>query len=514
MSLEDRIDGALLRSAADAADLIREALVAGLNPTAIAEAFLATHPKEVTPAAARAWARHNVRFNPAPLEAALRQIYGTGWTLGVDSARSHLAQRTFKKAAGPNLNDYVGFDWNNWKPGNHPGEYLVRPPGGLRALLERRGQAISSIASTNYDRVGTILADALRGGDTAASVAREFITSNIDRLAADPARALTIATTEMARAMMVASVDQYGEFGVEQVEWLGMDPCEEICAPLDGQRVPLGQAFDSGDTEPPAHPNCRCTLVPVVDDGADLPVVPLEDNSLDSGMEDFADSSHAIDDIAPAAFPTIDYDSMTRSEIETTVVEHFDKFKHGDFTLADINPRFSRGGNELSYSASVMSNGKKAGTLTRIIDLNEKTAKHDFLYLSPDYRNKGFATAFNNYSNDYYRALGVERITVFAAMDNGGYTWARAGFTWDDYEYAFGVPGEVITSIERYYWRDPEVAGPEIKSILDRFAGHNKYSNQWATPAEIAMAKNAKGESVGKELLVGTRWFGMKDVPK
>jgi SPP1 gp7 family putative phage head morphogenesis protein len=31
-----------------------------------------------------------------------------------------------------------------------------------------------------------------------------------------------------------------------------------ICEPLDGQTVPIGDEFPDGD--PPAHPNCRCTI--------------------------------------------------------------------------------------------------------------------------------------------------------------------------------------------------------------------------------------------------------------
>jgi uncharacterized protein with gpF-like domain len=45
--------------------------------------------------------------------------------------------------------------------------------------------------------------------------------------------------------------------------------CEE-CAALDGGVIPTGDSeLPDGmreiDAEPPAHPNCRCTLVPVFD---------------------------------------------------------------------------------------------------------------------------------------------------------------------------------------------------------------------------------------------------------
>jgi hypothetical protein len=63
--------------------------------------------------------------------------------------------------------------------------------------------------------------------------------------------------------MSAASLFTYQDAGIEQIEWNAVQPCD-LCAPNDGQVVTLGEAFDSGDTEPPAHPNCRCALLPVI----------------------------------------------------------------------------------------------------------------------------------------------------------------------------------------------------------------------------------------------------------
>jgi hypothetical protein len=37
-----------------------------------------------------------------------------------------------------------------------------------------------------------------------------------------------------------------------------------VCAKNDGQVIVIGQTFASGDTQPPAHPHCRCVLLPVI----------------------------------------------------------------------------------------------------------------------------------------------------------------------------------------------------------------------------------------------------------
>jgi uncharacterized protein with gpF-like domain len=65
-------------------------------------------------------------------------------------------------------------------------------------------------------------------------------------------------------------MDNYQELGVERVEWLGLDACE-ICQPnIDQGPIPLGSEFESGDTEPPGHANCRCSILPVIESDVNL----------------------------------------------------------------------------------------------------------------------------------------------------------------------------------------------------------------------------------------------------
>jgi hypothetical protein len=53
---------------------------------------------------------------------------------------------------------------------------------------------------------------------------------------------------------------------VELVEWLVADPCD-ICEENESvSPIGIGETFPSGDTEPPAHPNCVCDIAPYVAD--------------------------------------------------------------------------------------------------------------------------------------------------------------------------------------------------------------------------------------------------------
>lgn len=71
-----------------------------------------------------------------------------------------------------------------------------------------------------------------------------------------------IVRTEMAHIQTQAAKQRYTDAGIEQVEILA-DKDErqcEICGKLHGQRFPIGVQVPI-----PAHPRCRCCIVPVVE---------------------------------------------------------------------------------------------------------------------------------------------------------------------------------------------------------------------------------------------------------
>jgi len=98
----------------------------------------------------------------------------------------------------------------------------------------------------------------------------------VDKIAKDLRKVLkvrkwrinTIARTETMRASNYGRVRTWEKSGVVKYkEWLTAydDRTCAICDSLDGERVPLDQEFSIGVYMPPAHPNCRCTAVPIVE---------------------------------------------------------------------------------------------------------------------------------------------------------------------------------------------------------------------------------------------------------
>ena len=195
--------------------------------------------------AVREWVRININFDNSPMERVLNQMWAASYLFG-------------EKDAVNELTSNVGFDWDNWKPGNEAASLLVKPPKALKAILNKNKPMALEISRTTADRIGTKLSEGLEQGLGADEIAR-----NINTVLNDPARSMVIARTETADALVQANLATYREAEVELVEWLVGDPCD-ICAENAGVQVRLGGVFPSGDEAPPAHPNCVCDVAPIV----------------------------------------------------------------------------------------------------------------------------------------------------------------------------------------------------------------------------------------------------------
>lgn len=75
-----------------------------------------------------------------------------------------------------------------------------------------------------------------------------------------------IARTEVVSASNAAELEAYIQSEIiEKKEWLAEPDACEICTALDGNVVGLKARFDGGFDHPPAHPNCRCAILPVIE---------------------------------------------------------------------------------------------------------------------------------------------------------------------------------------------------------------------------------------------------------
>lgn len=214
-------------------------------------------------ARARAWVMLNVRVNMTALIGVLERVYAEGWVTGEAAADEAVAKaRLAQKAADDDL-----IDWSLWNPGDEAAALLLRPSKAFQRFLESFGIRLKEMTNTTVNDIGNSIADALEQG-LSANQAAKLIKRNV----ASSSRALMIAITEQNRAMSAATINRYKEMQIGEMEWEVSDPCP-TCAQNANQVVPIGGTFNSGNTQPPAHPNCRCALLPVIPDfGDDIPM--------------------------------------------------------------------------------------------------------------------------------------------------------------------------------------------------------------------------------------------------
>lgn len=134
----------------------------------------------------------------------------------------------------------------------------------VQGVLDRLAEDIADVAETTKDEIR-----ALVGRQAAEGWSLDELADAIETLAdvRSRTRAELISRTETASAYSQGSIAAFKASGVvSQIEWLTADGevCP-ICEDLNGKRVDIDQSFAGGVAHPPAHPNCRCAILPVVE---------------------------------------------------------------------------------------------------------------------------------------------------------------------------------------------------------------------------------------------------------
>lgn len=246
------------RLAAKNAVLIRAALRQSFDAERAFIGYQNTQPDDTLTLAqqrvrSRSWAIMNIRPNLEPLRQVLYKLWAEAYVLGDLAAREAIAEMERLQKA-----DVGGMvDWSKWKPGDAASAVLLKPPKAFQKLLENAGITLKGFSDTTLTDIGNAIGEAIELGLDAKRSAK-----NIMRHVANPARALSIAITEQNRAISTATQNRYLEAGLRENRWLVFNPCG-TCAKNEGQIVPIGTPFPSGDTQPPAHPHCRCALASV-----------------------------------------------------------------------------------------------------------------------------------------------------------------------------------------------------------------------------------------------------------
>lgn len=168
-----------------------------------------------------------------------------------------LWQQTSQTAAGnaQSMLEALNFD----RPDLH-GERMALDTGWS-------GQSYSSRIWNSTDRLAQVLEKEITAAYLSGKTNRTIAQEIADRFSAAYRDAERLVRTEASYVANRAAVEEYAQAGCRYVEFLTAKDSRTcpICAGHDGDIVPVGKA-KTGSNIPPLHPNCRCTVLPVVDD--------------------------------------------------------------------------------------------------------------------------------------------------------------------------------------------------------------------------------------------------------
>lgn len=109
-------------------------------------------------------------------------------------------------------------------------------------------------------RLSKVISDSIENKDDLDQLSRQIKKDFADMT---KPRADMIAQTETNNALSKGSIDRMHTMGIDGKEWVCVDdPCDDCQGNSDDGVIPIDDDFSSGDSEPAAHPNCRCALAP------------------------------------------------------------------------------------------------------------------------------------------------------------------------------------------------------------------------------------------------------------
>lgn len=145
-------------------------------------------------------------------------------------------------------------------------------------------------------------------------------------------------------------------------------------------------------------------------------------------------------------------------------------------------------------------NGEQVGRSVieiNVDDYGERRAYIHLLAFHPSAQGGGFGKRYMAHAEDVLFAVGADYIELEAALTVGGYFWARAGYDFKNVRMLPDLKDLVSQEWKLRYNEDMP------KKILDNI------EHSW----DIAALRGPNGDKLGKELMLGTHWHGIKPNP-
>ncbi len=166
---------------------------------------------------------------------------------------------------------------------------------------------------------------------------------------------------------------------------------------------------------------------------------------------------------------------------------------------------------ELIIGGAIMSGDEEIGFTqqTYVRDADGNLVAHQNVVDIPNkaFRGKGFSKALVAQLDQYYAMSGVDRVELRTEQD-GGYTWARQGFSWNP------DPAKLHASVDNVRnaaLRLRDRVGPEARAVLDDLVQRlDPRRPDLPEPIDLAALATSQEPHLGRDLLTNTHWSGVK----
>lgn len=206
---------------------------------------------------------------------------------------------------------------------------------------------------------------------------------------------------------------------------------------------------EMGVTNPPAHPRCRCLLLPVFDapKGASSSVseqvgAPAEEAPAARPLVRYTPHDARLDVVPSVPNPGKVIDAATDAVFPDGApsIHELETAWSGPGVDAAVDQilttsQGAQAGQQLKFHGTLRAeSGEEVGSLVRtfgVDDEGQRFVKHDYFALKQGAQGSGVATAMMKQSIELYRKLGVKYVSVDAEYI-GKYAWATKGYDWAD----------------------------------------------------------------------------------
>ena len=231
---------------------LHDALTKGVNANKLAQLINSIH-KVADPLAEALVRDYFANLSTEGLISIMKALATDSYVAGANIATTMLGGHTITSTFNTAISTV---NWGAWVPGW--GEAAAKlaldnPMSSLRTTLGMLDSELQGIRSTQIKRISMSVSNSISNGDTVGDTAKA-----ISDIVSNTQQAQTIANTLMNDAMTQASLDQFKQSDITEWKLLVWNPCD-VCEAVQEENP---HAMD--DTPPPYHPNCRCSVSPVV----------------------------------------------------------------------------------------------------------------------------------------------------------------------------------------------------------------------------------------------------------